>query len=47
MVMTKLDIIGLKKTTTGKIGLYIYCNGFQIVLNTLRGQTLMLDFCKI
>lgn len=46
MVMTKLDIIGLKKHT-GKIGLNIHCNGFQIVLNTLGGQTLMLHFSKI
>lgn len=32
---------------TGKIGLNVYFNGFQIMPMTLRGQSLMLDFSKI
>ena len=47
MVMTKLVIIWVSFFSTGKIGLNVYFNGFQIVLITLRGQTSVLDFGKI
>lgn len=46
MVMIKLVIIWVS-FSTGKIGLNVYFNGFQIVLITLRGQTSVLDFGKI